>query len=574
MRLHQRRLAALTGAVVVAVGLVLAAATPAGAHPLGNFTTNTSTALRIQPDAVEVGYVIDLAEIPAFQARSDIDADGDDALSPEERRRYATETCANAAEGLDLTVGDEPVPLEVQEEELSFPPGEAGLDTLRLECALGGSIEEIDGRTTVRLADGNFAERLGWREITAVGDRTTRVEADVPSSSSSERLTSYPEGRLSSPLDERTANVEVVPGGPAAEPEEDSTSPLPSADRLTSLIGERALTIPFAAFSLGVAFGLGAFHALAPGHGKTAMAAYLLGEEGTRRQALLLGLTVAATHTGGVFALGLVVTNSSVAPERFYPWLGTASGLLVVSIGVVLLTRAVRFRRRAGVDGLAHGHHHHGGFGFGHSHSHDHEPGHDHQDHEPGHAHHDHDPTTGHTHAQPSELTRGEHDDGRTRLQSATATTLTAPHERDDRAHGESHAHDDHERDHGGDRSSSGDDATLVSAPPMRTRGLVAMGFAGGLVPSPSALVVLLGAIAIGRAWFGLALITAYGLGLAAVLVGAGLLIERLRDRVERFLEGRTRPRLARLTVNLPIITAGLVVAGGVFLAVRALTLA
>jgi len=106
----------------------------------------------------------------------------------------------------------------------------------------------------------------------------------------------------------------------------------------------------------------------------------------------------------------------------------------------------------------------------------------------------------------------------------------------------------------------------------MRARSMMAMGFAGGLVPSPSALVVLLGSIAIGRAWFGLLLIVAYGAGLASVLVGAGLLLERLRHRIEPILARRSRPRLAALAVNLPILTAVLVVGGGAFLVARAVT--
>lgn len=109
------------------------------------------------------------------------------------------------------------------------------------------------------------------------------------------------------------------------------------------------------------------------------------------------------------------------------------------------------------------------------------------------------------------------------------------------------------------------------TGPAMRARNMMAMGFAGGLVPSPSALVVLLGSIAIGRAWFGFVLIVAYGLGLAAVLVGAGLLIERLRHRVAPLLGRRSHPRLTGLAVNLPIVTASLVMVGGAYLVARAL---
>jgi ABC-type nickel/cobalt efflux system permease component RcnA len=118
------------------------------------------------------------------------------------------------------------------------------------------------------------------------------------------------------------------------------------------------------------------------------------------------------------------------------------------------------------------------------------------------------------------------------------------------------------------------DEVELPVGPAMRPRNMMAMGFAGGLVPSPSALVVLLGSIAIGRAWFGLLLIVAYGAGLASVLVGAGLLIERIRHRIQPILARRSHPRLAALAVNLPIVTAVLVVLGGAYLVVRAVTTA
>ncbi|HEX7133087.1 MAG TPA: hypothetical protein VF228_10955 [Iamia sp.] len=485
--------------------------TAAGAHPLGNFTTNTSAALLVGPDGIVVDYIVDRAEVPALQERPDIDSDGDDVLQPAERRRYAASACGDIVDDLFVTVDGRAVDLEVADTDLAFPAGQAGLETQRLGCRLTGLHPGIEERTTIAFRDGNFAELLGWREIIGIGDETTVVETDVERGSLSDRLRAYPEDRLSSPLRQLEARVDVVPGGPAApdldlDLDDDTRGlPLPGADRLTELVSERRLTVPFALFALLVSFVLGAFHALAPGHGKTVMAAYLVGEQGTRRQALLLGATVALTHTGGVFALALVVSNSKLAPDRLYPYLGTVSGVLVVSIGVVLLRRAVRFRRIFPTLGPgASTHHHHHGLG---GHTHHHHGDHDHDHHHP----HDHD---------------------------------------------HPHAHD-HEPE---------------TAPSMRSRTMMAMGFAGGLVPSPSALVVLLGAIAIDRAWFGLLLIVAYGGGLAAVLVGAGLLLERLRHRIAPLLARGSRPRLATVAADLPIVTATLVVLGGAYLVVRAVT--
>ncbi|WP_049561223.1 hypothetical protein [Nonomuraea sp. SBT364] len=86
-------------------------------------------------------------------------------------------------------------------------------------------------------------------------------------------------------------------------------------------------------------------------------------------------------------------------------------------------------------------------------------------------------------------------------------------------------------------------------------------------MPSPSALVVLLGAIALGRAWFGVALVAAYGVGMAATLTVMGLLLVKLVDRLER-RAGRLAARLSGLA---PMGTATMVVLLGAGLALRSL---
>ncbi len=90
---------------------------------------------------------------------------------------------------------------------------------------------------------------------------------------------------------------------------------------------------------------------------------------------------------------------------------------------------------------------------------------------------------------------------------------------------------------------------------------LTALGIAGGLVPSPSALVVLLGAIALGRTGFGILLVLAYGVGMAATLTAAGLLLVAARDRW-------------KLNLRIPKLAPGaLVLLIGMGLAVRAFAL-
>ena len=103
--------------------------------------------------------------------------------------------------------------------------------------------------------------------------------------------------------------------------------------------------------ALGVAVGLGAFHALEPGHGKTLVAAYLVGSRGTFKHALLLGLIVTAAHTAGVYLLGAVTLYASqyIVPEQLYPWLGLVSGVMILALGVILLVRRYLGKTRSRV---------------------------------------------------------------------------------------------------------------------------------------------------------------------------------------------------------------------------------
>ena len=107
----------------------------------------------------------------------------------------------------------------------------------------------------------------------------------------------------------------------------------------------------------------------------------------------------------------------------------------------------------------------------------------------------------------------------------------------------------------------------------MSRSGVIGLGIAGGLVPSPSALVVLLGTIALGRTAFGVSLVIAYGFGLALTLTLAGLFLVPLRDRAERLRINRRLRRAGPVLDALPVITAVLVVGVGVLLAVRSLSL-
>lgn len=503
------RAAAALGAVLV---VILLPAGAASAHPLGNFTVNTYSGLRIQPDRVVVDLVVDMAEITTLQAKRTIDADGDGMVSDAEAAAYSAQACPDLARKLSLRVDGRAAPLRSVAHDVSFPPGAAGLSTLRLTCAEVADTGEIRGDRTVELTSSAYTDRVGWREMTAVGDRTTVLSSTVAATSASARLTAYPNDLLTSPFDQRTATVRVRPGGPPAlaVPGLSATTAasqprgIDAATRsFTGLVARQHLSLGFGAIALALAVGLGAIHAFAPGHGKTMMAAYLVGQRGSLRHAAAIGLTVTATHTVGVLLLGILLSASTtLAPESIYPWLGLASGLLLAGLGASLLARAVRHcpllvPASAGALVAVGGHRH--------DDEHEHEAR-GHKDHDPGHRH------------------GGRH-----------------------------HVHPPIEADRA-----------------LQWHTLVPLGLAGGFVPSPSAIVVLLGAIALGRAWFGVVLVVGYGLGMAATLTGAGLLLVGARGAIERRMTGPRSSWLAPLLTALPTLTAAAIIAGGLYLAVRA----
>ncbi len=167
---------------------------------------------------------------------------------------------------------------------------------------------------------------------------------------------------------------------------------------LTRLLHQQEFTPWMIVAAIGIAFGLGAAHALTPGHGKTIVAAYLVGSRGTLKHAAFLGAMVTFTHTAVVFLLGLATLFlfQYVVPQKVTQVLGAISGLSIVAIGGWMLYKRLRGTAHAHV----HDHHHHD-----HDHAHDHHHDHDHDhhhDHDHDHAHsHDHDP--GHTH-MPDEI--------------------------------------------------------------------------------------------------------------------------------------------------------------------------
>jgi nickel/cobalt transporter (NicO) family protein len=223
------------------------------------------------------------------------------------------------------------------------------------------------------------------------------------------------------PADESTVAGDVRP------PEPKSLGTVKRNDAISTILRMKEISWPLMVTLIGLAFWFGALHALEPGHGKTMVAAYLVGERGTPGHAALLGGMVTFTHTVSVFILGLATMFLSryIMPEKISRVLGIVSGLAIVWIGAMLLWRRAKTLRR---KHHAHVHHH-------------------------DHPHH---------HARRGDVSIGS---------------------------------------------------------------LITLGASGGLVPCPSALILLLGAISIGRPGLGMILLIAFSLGLAVVLTSTGLLV-------------------------------------------------
>jgi nickel/cobalt transporter (NicO) family protein len=534
MKRHHRSLIRLAAVAVMAAAGVFTSGGSASAHPLGNFTTNTSLVLRVHPDRVGVSYSVDFAEIPALRQRQAL---GSNARSPSGLKTWADAECQKLGRGLRLSVDQATSGVVLGTSAVAFLPGQAGLDTLRLDC-VGEAIGSIKTGAIVRVEDNNFEDLAGWREIVAPGAGTTAKTA-LPSRSATNSLKNYT--AAGSPTRMLSAELKVI--GFDSEPVAGNTSRAPKAvnrvsdglsARFQSLVSRESLTFGFVIGALLLAVVLGAGHALAPGHGKSLMAAYVIGRRavgagpsdslrspldrarGGRKDLVLIGFTVALTHTFGVLLLSALATlTSAFAPERSIGAIGVVSGVLVMLVGLNLLRTRLKSNRA----------HRHGA-----DHRHDPDPDHDHD-----HRHHDH-----HDHHDP----KPKHDPDR---------WIVTEH----RHGGSSHNH-------------------VLPKPGVNVarKELVMMGLAGGLVPSPSALLVLLAAIALNRLWFGIVLVIAYGCGLGLTLIGAGLLMARLEGRLRSWMGYRSAGRFsggATLVLNaLPLLSACALVGGGALVVFRA----
>jgi nickel/cobalt exporter len=479
------------------------------AHPMGNFSVNHYSKISLESDGIKISYIIDLAEIPTYQElqQGNVTADvADPAVT-----RFIGQRGAELGRGLSLLTDGKRLPLRLMSSQVIFPPGAGGLPTMKMGFVYSAAYPPDHKSGSLKYADDNFPGHAGWKEIVAVANPAASfISSSVPQTDRSAGLTNYPTDLLNSPPQQLSAAIQFrypialetshknsvkavavrtrsLKPSPSRAKHDGTTghtvaraTPAPlllqanqqatPRSAFTELITARRLGLWFLITAAFIAFGLGALHALEPGHGKTIVAAYLVGSRGTARHALLLGLIVTVSHTAGVFALGAVTLYASryIVPEQLYPWLGVFSGLTIAGLGGYMF-----LRRWSGLD-LDHSH------------------------------------TAGQLHGH---------------WFSSSKQTAVSP-EPDE------------------------------PAKPISLYQLFALGITGGIIPCPAALVVLLSAFALHRIGLCIFLIIAFSLGLAAVLIGFGMLMVYGR----RFL--------GRLQVNGPLTTRWLPVASAAFMTV------
>ena len=535
---------------IVLLVLMLSSAT-SHAHPMGNFSINHYSKIKISQRSVEIRYFIDMAEIPTFQEirQFDITPNAEDPSVG----RYLEKQEQRLKEGLLVESDGQVVRLDAISRQLTFANGAGGLPTMKMGFVFRSELDITAVAHKLSYIDNNFAGRAGWKEIVVVGDGVAISDSSAPATDRSQELTNYSSDALNSPPQQLSAvtsfrttlseptlpepnrsasakplatsssqttsrGTNTVPqtstsllarprqrrksdallstnlkrtqssrdvgsASVVAPPSLASQAPNTPRSRFTELIStQRKLSLWVLLSAALIAASLGALHALEPGHGKTIVAAYLVGSRGTARHAVLLGIVVTAAHTMGVYLLGGVTLYASryIVPEHLYPWLGVISGLSVAGLGVFIF-----LRHWTGETG---------------EHSH----------------------VSGQRHS---------HWLGSIFRVASPAKQASRP-------------------------------AIAGSNPTERAlslRELCLLGITGGIVPCPAALVVLLSAFSLHRIGFGLFLITAFSFGLAAVLVTIGLTMffaKHVMSRRVRF--GKTALR------DLPLLSSAFMVVLGV----------
>ncbi|HEY8088050.1 MAG TPA: sulfite exporter TauE/SafE family protein [Polyangiaceae bacterium] len=453
-------------AVVAFAAALVCVSLPAAAHPAGFTSVNRYVGVECTAEgALRVAYLLDFAEMPSYAELEELDADHDGQLSPAEQRAYLDRRLPPLVAAWTVVLDGARASPRVMGSRLEILEGERGLSTVRIEAEVRvdrpAAAPPVGTEVTVVVHDGALADHAGWREM-AASDSSGSTLAGGPKEDPSRAL-AYVPGATPPRVDDASFRFHLSPAvpGPAA-PVAAPAFPAPRVDPWLASVSQAMRgssdSPAFTLLALVLALGLGAAHALSPGHGKALAATYLTGARARPSQALLFGATVTASHTAVVFLVGLgaIAVEHTVGSDRLLRGLEALSAVVVVGLGLWQLS--ARWREATGAAG--------------------------------------------------------------------------------------DHSHDE------GPRGGS----------------VVALGLSAGITPCPSALAILLAAVALHRYAFGLALVGAFSLGVAVTLTAAGLLVVLARRRLERV------PSAGRLLRWLPVASSLCVLVLGVLLCASAWT--
>lgn len=382
---------------------VLLAVVPAIAHPMGNFSINHYAKITVNRMSVQILYLLDFAEIPTYQNVHEYGfaAKNDDPSVD----AYLAKQADRLTSGLYVEDNGKRLPLVCTSRRAIFTEGAGGLPTMKIGLIFEAALPATTTVTSHHLtySDDNYANHAGWKEVVAVSRPGVTLSSSTASGTDrSQELSNYPTDLLNSPPQQTTvalqfnllpassenqngqpihnprikhleaASVTATASGTAirrpkqtlvseptgtqhvSQPPVLNTPAQASAlqlhanaqntprSRFTQLIAtQEPLGFWFLLSAAFIAAGFGALHALEPGHGKTLVAAYLVGSHGKARHAVLLGFVVTAAHTAGVYLLGIIALYASryIVPEQLYPWLGAISGLTVAGLGILIFLR-------------------------------------------------------------------------------------------------------------------------------------------------------------------------------------------------------------------------------------------
>ncbi len=448
-------------------------AQPVRAHPADEIVERDAVHLR--PDALIIEMRVSAGALALRRLWADADTNGDAILDAGEQETYG----AFLARGMQVTTDGAPVPL-------TYVPGSLDMKRTLRDFQVQGA--DATGATVLAQFVAPFNGVDAPHEITVAVQHYTRVEYGRPAELYPDAVA--PLGVIVQGGSDVALRVTTTPGGLITLPRVSPAPPNPNHRSVTMLqrfVRAPAASVSFTLTGLGIAMLLGALHALTPGHGKTLVAAYLIGSPGRIRDAFTLGGVVTLTHTGSVIAAGLVmlVFSQAVAPDRFLPWIEVLGSLAIAGLGVALMPQRIS-------SALLHGR------------------------------------------RARSHMTGGE------------------------RIEDYEHEHEDGTRHSHGWFSAAAHEHPTTTMPDLRS--LLILGFGGGIIPCPDALAILLIAVAAGHIITGIIIILGFSVGLAAVLVGLGVLLTTVS--VSRLVPRRLTG-VGTISRWLPVVSAGMILAIG-----------